>query len=1000
MGNTESSSHSGPGEDKENLSSFPGSALVDALNCGGLDDTDDTPKSARGGTAKGGASHGNKSRKGANSGNGKAGKHGGGGGGGSSSHGHPLSAFFSKTEELCATSPTNSEFMQGGPSEFEDEYEEFGRDGGGTEDAAGGGGEGDGLSDHHTPPSRKRAPAHAPTDPTSALFAKAMVSEVTDNPNTMTPAAMAERERRLLKAQDKARKNKNNSGVRPVGVPGGVGRTSVLGSIAHALTGTTDPLGVGSGMAMMMSSNNSSLSSSHDNPAGASVLPPNSMSENRAAQAENSTHSTTRRAGRLAVTIGLSLSRRSPVGHPDTVTRQTAFDFNELQDREYKYVSSTDSSGWRAGGGEAGKPDETVDPTVEEGNPTIPSPGASAGFDPSSNGGGNYPGTPNAQENVKDAAPDTVHIPIIHIDAESQQAVDAIISAIASGEVFIPHMAIIPEALSVNGVSPPDLVVRFGTERNDDLNPDEWPNWCLEFMHNQLYEYFHTMGAQWMKRPFSITLAKKVRWKTVKHMNRYFAHAEGVIDAWREKGPQYLDPQLAYIEGGATPEEVARPHGIYLLRNGIPTNYFAPNFDPPYTTKMTRSLLLNVLGKSWDKKRREWTSQPIPRLVTPSMLMTAMCGCGESQAGGFVATEATLVNGTDGMDNSTLLPDNADIHSYDEKPSSTLRKKKERKQSTPKSNASSKRDNAYSTTELGNSPASQPNDRAESPNRLSRIASSEVENSYVEERLLAQPDHPLNRMVTEADRLNKSVDTQRKTSFSRTSGMDGDDLDVKLELQMSSASTSFDQSEANSTGNASSNNGRSALSAGSASSSKYGRPPTPEAFRSTRNALAPSLEEELMDRQQRHEKLTEQENKMAHLENSSAAFSVAAGSETVQPSETGTNSTIPRMNLSADKFIKKQKQSAENRGIDDDEKKEEDMRGPSALASDEDWLDELVSRMRESACTWIPFFNFSSTTYVLLLLSYREYHSRLPTGIRRRSKRRHLRRLPALLCPN
>eukprot|EP00957_Ditylum_brightwellii_P107384 8194069-Ditylum_brightwellii.AAC.1 len=160
-------------------------------------------------------------------------------------------------------------------------------------------------------------------------------------------------------------------------------------------------------------------------------------------------------------------------------------------------------------------------------------------------------------------------------------------------------------------------------------------------MHNQLYEYFASSGARWMKRPFQITLARKVRWKTVKHMNKFFAHSERVINAWREKGPQYLDPQLSYIEGGATPEEVARPHGIYLLRNGRPTNYFPPNFEPPYTTKMTRSLLLNVIGKSWDKKRRDWTSEPVPRLVTPSMLLSSMFGCSDPSQGGFVAIEAT-----------------------------------------------------------------------------------------------------------------------------------------------------------------------------------------------------------------------------------------------------------------------------------------------------------------------------------------------------------------------
>eukprot|EP00521_Asterionellopsis_glacialis_P007294 CAMPEP_0195282548 /NCGR_PEP_ID=MMETSP0707-20130614/1364_1 /TAXON_ID=33640 /ORGANISM="Asterionellopsis glacialis, Strain CCMP134" /LENGTH=741 /DNA_ID=CAMNT_0040341523 /DNA_START=253 /DNA_END=2478 /DNA_ORIENTATION=- len=297
--------------------------------------------------------------------------------------------------------------------------------------------------------------------------------------------------------------------------------------------------------------------------------------------------------GKHKITIGLALSRRHPtVGHPNTVTRQTAFDFNELQDREYKYVSSTDPSGWLAGGGEPGSAEKT-------------------------------------------AAPDIVHIPIIHLHADNQAVVDRIISDLARGEVFIPHMAILPEALSVSGDTPPDLVVRFGCERNDDVPPEEWPNWCLEFMHNQLYEYFSEVaGAEWTERPFQITLAKNVRWATVKHMNRYFARAERTIDAWREGGPRYLDPELAYEGGGPPPEEMTKPHGLYLLQNGVPTNYFAPNLEPPYTTKMTRSLLINVLGKSWDKKRREWKSEPAPKVITPASLAVAMCDCADVPGSG------------------------------------------------------------------------------------------------------------------------------------------------------------------------------------------------------------------------------------------------------------------------------------------------------------------------------------------------------------------------------
>jgi len=434
------------------------------------------------------------------------------------------------------------------------------------------------------------------SNPMSALFARALLNEVTDNPATMRPIEMAAREKKLLKAQKEARTASKNN-LRAVGGQGTVrGHLNTLGQNASSR-----------------------------------IIPPNLLSENRAqVRGDNGDVP----EGKHRVTIGLMLSRRdNKVGHGDTVTRQTAFDFNKLQDRQYKYVSSTDAAGWRAGGGESGTSyinqlnvtNSLSDDTEVDMDPGIDS-------------------LPQQQtlNCTKVPSPDTVHIPIIHIDCDSASVIDSIIALLARGEVFIPHMSVLPEALGVNGISPPDLVVGFGCERNDDTPPEDWPNWCLEFMHNQLYEYFSDVGAKWMKRPFKTTLAKKVRWKTVKHMNKFFSHSESVINTWRENGAQYLDPQPSYIEGGASPEEVARPHGIYLLRNGKPTNYFAPNFEPPYTTKMTRSLLLNVVGKSWDKKRRDWSSEPIAR-VTTSLLLSTMCGCAEPNDGGFIAREATNV---------------------------------------------------------------------------------------------------------------------------------------------------------------------------------------------------------------------------------------------------------------------------------------------------------------------------------------------------------------------
>jgi len=295
------------------------------------------------------------------------------------------------------------------------------------------------------------------------------------------------------------------------------------------------------------------------------------------------------------VVIGLCLSRRSGIGHADTVTRQSEFDFNELQDRDYKYVSSTDERGWLAGGG------ERRDPLVNVSKGEV--------------GDGNRHKIPAA---------DTVHIPIIQINATSSAAVNEIVSALARGEIFIPHMSIMPETLTVKGKSPPDLVVSFGCERNDDVDPEDWSNWCLEFLHNQLYEYFEPLGAVWSKRPFQITLARKVKWKTIKHMNKYFARSEDVIHSWREKGPQYLTPQKDAL--GVTNEEVTRSHGIYLIRNGEATNYFPPNFQPPYKTNVTRSLIKNVVNKSWDSKHRDWLVEPVPRYRGPIQIISSMIG--------------------------------------------------------------------------------------------------------------------------------------------------------------------------------------------------------------------------------------------------------------------------------------------------------------------------------------------------------------------------------------
>jgi hypothetical protein len=47
---------------------------------------------------------------------------------------------------------------------------------------------------------------------------------------------------------------------------------------------------------------------------------------------------------------------KEPRSHPDSVTHQTAFDFNTVMDRDYQFVQSTNDDGWLVGGGERGPP--------------------------------------------------------------------------------------------------------------------------------------------------------------------------------------------------------------------------------------------------------------------------------------------------------------------------------------------------------------------------------------------------------------------------------------------------------------------------------------------------------------------------------------------------------------------------------------------------------------------------------------------------------------------
>ena len=152
--------------------------------------------------------------------------------------------------------------------------------------------------------------------------------------------------------------------------------------------------------------------------------------------------------------LGLSLSRRSEQGHPRSITHQTAFDLNEVIDRDYEYIFSTNDDGWLVGGGEPGPP-----------------------------------------KSFKLAAKDSAHVEIMRIGTFNPEwgglKKEEIIEAIQSGNILIPQIEVLPTAVVANKDKPPELEIRF------DIEPAVWDpkeplpaNWQLRFIHNQLFKHF------------------------------------------------------------------------------------------------------------------------------------------------------------------------------------------------------------------------------------------------------------------------------------------------------------------------------------------------------------------------------------------------------------------------------------------------------------------------------------------------------------------------------
>eukprot|EP01036_Dinobryon_divergens_P008165 gene8165-10911_t len=152
--------------------------------------------------------------------------------------------------------------------------------------------------------------------------------------------------------------------------------------------------------------------------------------------------------------IGLNLSRNfghteQPFSNPKSISRQTQFDFNLIQDRNYDYFCATNDDGWLVGGGENG-------------------------------------------DSCKLCNPDSAHCEILRVGTFNESwggvSIERIVEAMHSGRILIPHISIVPSFVLANGDKPPETELKFEPEKDPLKEVDEWNNWTLKFLHNQLFD--------------------------------------------------------------------------------------------------------------------------------------------------------------------------------------------------------------------------------------------------------------------------------------------------------------------------------------------------------------------------------------------------------------------------------------------------------------------------------------------------------------------------------
>jgi hypothetical protein len=178
--------------------------------------------------------------------------------------------------------------------------------------------------------------------------------------------------------------------------------------------------------------------------------------------------------------IGLSLAQKSEHGHPDSETHQTAFDLNEVIDRDYESVVSTNDDGWLVGGGEPGLP-----------------------------------------KSYKLAAKDSAHVELMRIGTYRKEwgglPKEEFIDVMKSGEILIPQIEVSPTDVMANPDKPPELEVRFDMEPEipnfDDADAPLPLNWQLRFIHNQLFKKFE-FPSRFCPGAFHSTIVRKAEFRS------------------------------------------------------------------------------------------------------------------------------------------------------------------------------------------------------------------------------------------------------------------------------------------------------------------------------------------------------------------------------------------------------------------------------------------------------------------------------------------------------